>query len=351
MAIDTSIYGLLKPVEMPSMMESQGNAMKLSQIAMQNQGMANDQAAKMRQQKMSALGNALDSLAGLSPQERATQYPQVVGSLKQSGILGANDAPDQYDDGFFRQSYSMYQKSKEGLENQEAATRIAHAKNQDDLLTKRYDFDVKKHKDDTALEYAKLGQKNAIEKLPTKDQFAAATFGTRANQAEDVFSNLAKAGFDPTSISSVAQSKLPGIFEGFKSEHVKQQDQAQRNFVNAILRRESGAAISDSEFDSAKKQYFPMHGDSKEVLQQKEANRKTAIAALNAEGAPALGRVNESLQGMAMGTSIPSTPRNSKGEIISEAKASTIPKHGTVEDGFVFMGGDPSNPKNWKRAK
>src|SRR3990167_4976385 len=34
-------------------------------------------------------------------------------------------------------------------------------------------------------------------------------------------------------------------------------EQAKRNFVNAVLRRESGAAISPTEFDSAQKQYFP----------------------------------------------------------------------------------------------
>lgn len=53
--------------------------------------------------------------------------------------------------------------------------------------------------------------------------------------------------------------------------------QAQRDFVNAILRRESGAVISASEFDNAQRQYFPMPGDSPDVIAQKRQNRMLAI--------------------------------------------------------------------------
>jgi len=34
-------------------------------------------------------------------------------------------------------------------------------------------------------------------------------------------------------------------------------EQAKKNFVNAVLRLESGAVISPSEFTNADKQYFP----------------------------------------------------------------------------------------------
>lgn len=53
--------------------------------------------------------------------------------------------------------------------------------------------------------------------------------------------------------------------------------QAQRNFVNAVLRRESGAVISDSEFQNAQRQYFPQPGDGPEVISQKRVNRMQAI--------------------------------------------------------------------------
>lgn len=53
--------------------------------------------------------------------------------------------------------------------------------------------------------------------------------------------------------------------------------QAQRNFVNALLRKESGAAISQQEFENAQKQYFPQPGDGAEVIAQKRTNRMTAM--------------------------------------------------------------------------
>lgn len=62
--------------------------------------------------------------------------------------------------------------------------------------------------------------------------------------------------------------------------------QAQRNFINATLRRESGAVISDAEFDNAREQYFPQLGDSKEVLAQKQANRQEAIKGIAGAGGP-----------------------------------------------------------------
>lgn len=66
-------------------------------------------------------------------------------------------------------------------------------------------------------------------------------------------------------------------------------DQARRDFVNAILRRESGAVISQSEFDNANKQYFPAPGDTPEVIEQKRRNRLTAIQGIRigaSSGAP-----------------------------------------------------------------
>jgi hypothetical protein len=61
------------------------------------------------------------------------------------------------------------------------------------------------------------------------------------------------------------------------------QDQAERNFVNALLRKESGAAIGKEEFNSAEIQYFPRAGDTPEVIAQKKANRERAIDTLRRE--------------------------------------------------------------------
>ena len=71
------------------------------------------------------------------------------------------------------------------------------------------------------------------------------------------------------------------------SKEQQKVEQAQRNFVNAVLRQESGAVISDQEFENAKKQYFPQPGDTKEVIAQKRANRQVAIAGFKKLAGPA----------------------------------------------------------------
>ena len=64
------------------------------------------------------------------------------------------------------------------------------------------------------------------------------------------------------------------------NENDKLAAQSQRDFINAVLRNESGAAIAASEFRNAQRQYFPEVGDTPAVLAQKAQNRKVAIAAM-----------------------------------------------------------------------
>lgn len=52
---------------------------------------------------------------------------------------------------------------------------------------------------------------------------------------------------------------------------------AKRTFINSTLRRESGAAISESEFVSDNLQYFPQPGDTDAEVEQKRKNREETI--------------------------------------------------------------------------
>lgn len=80
-----------------------------------------------------------------------------------------------------------------------------------------------------------------------------------------------------TGASSLVGAQLPNLL---KTSERQQFEQAQRNFVNAVLRRESGAVISNEEFANARVQYFPQPGDSADVLKQKAANREQVINSL-----------------------------------------------------------------------
>jgi len=50
--------------------------------------------------------------------------------------------------------------------------------------------------------------------------------------------------------------------------------QAKKNFATAVLRKESGASISQTEFDDVDKIYFPQYRDSKKVLRAKQLARQ-----------------------------------------------------------------------------
>jgi hypothetical protein len=67
-----------------------------------------------------------------------------------------------------------------------------------------------------------------------------------------------------------------------RSPEFQKFDQAQRDFINATLRRESGAVISDAEFANARQQYFPQPGEGEAILKQKRANRMEAIRGIGA---------------------------------------------------------------------
>lgn len=120
-------------------------------------------------------------------------------------------------------------------------------------------------------------------------QGKAAGFTDRMLQSEGILSGLNGEGgvqSQGTSAVQTALSAIPGAGNYLTSADRQKYEQAKRDFINAQLRRESGAAISPTEFDSANKQYFPTPGDSAEVIQQKAANRRAAVESMGREGGP-----------------------------------------------------------------
>jgi hypothetical protein len=153
-------------------------------------------------------------------------------------------------------------------------------------------------------------------KTPPSNAFQAATFGLRIKQAEDVFNTLEGAGFDPTTLKNRIIQK--GDVSAIKDPQQKQYAQALRNFINATLRRESGAAIAPSEFDSAIKQYFPQLGDDPQTQQQRRENRQAVQAGLVAEAGEAFNMV-----------------QNQFSQIKAQTPSTTIPQKGAKVGRFT----------------
>ena len=122
------------------------------------------------------------------------------------------------------------------------------------------------------------------DKPMTEFQGKAALYGTRAAQSDQTLSSLEDKISTEGLYTKQALARAPVVggllgYAGNLALSTEQQrvEQAQRDFVNAILRQESGAVISDAEFENARKQYFPAPGDSKETVEQKRRNRKLAV--------------------------------------------------------------------------
>lgn len=142
----------------------------------------------------------------------------------------------------------------------------------------------------------------------TVDQGNATAFGMRMLESDNLLSNLEKEGtvssgrirgavegtltsLIPYQGANLAEGAgsimnvMPGFLGGPSSEQ-QQYDQAKRNFITAVLRKESGASIASSEFINEEKKYFPQAGEDDKVIKQKQRARKLAIEAMKIQAGP-----------------------------------------------------------------
>lgn len=289
-------------------------------------------------------------LDGAQPSQGKPQQGLVNQPEKSTGLMGQGQSAVTGDQGFLTKPVDTPFMPKHVREGIKEATQLS-ATNYGKGVTYKYDPDARVVRQFPAqmspehaaqFESTQLGNMEKREALKNikPDQAQAALYGKRMQQAEDVFSKLEGEGYNRTGLLQGAQSYLPAFAQG---SNLRRQDQAERNFVNAVLRKESGSAISSSEFSSAEKQYFPRPGDTPEVLEQKRANRALAINGMKQQaGDKAWSKLE-----------VPTTPVKNKrpGGLVESAVASDVPKKGAVHDGYRFKGGDPGVKENWEKVK
>lgn len=139
----------------------------------------------------------------------------------------------------------------------------------------------------------------AKEKPLTESQGKATGMALRAQRANDILNALEDSGETNRGIikqaaghlpligggAEMGVNMLPGVMGG-PSENQQKVEQGRRDFINAVLRVESGASISPSEFQNAERQYFPMPGDTPAVIAQKRQARQTEIDGLKLQSGP-----------------------------------------------------------------
>jgi hypothetical protein len=140
--------------------------------------------------------------------------------------------------------------------------------------------------------------KQGASKPLTDSQSKALLFGSRMQESGAILDELAAGG----TTKSIPGSRAPVVGRAVTAlggENNQKLEQAKRDFINATLRRESGAVIADSEFDNAEKQYFPQIGDSPAVIAQKKRNREVATRGILAEVPDSENRVSKVRNGAA----------------------------------------------------
>jgi hypothetical protein len=146
-----------------------------------------------------------------------------------------------------------------------------------------------------------------VPKPLTESQGNATAYGMRMAEANKLLTDLEKKGVTNTGIVRSAIGGTVGLtpfigdklqdatnalinplptFLGGPSSEQQQVDQARRNFITAVLRKESGAAIGASEFANEEKKYFPQVGDTDQVIKQKQDARELAIKAMGIQAGP-----------------------------------------------------------------
>lgn len=187
------------------------------------------------------------------------------------------------------------------------------------------------------------GKVLSVDGLPgkplTESQGKASLYVSRMSKADQIMNDLSAAGTNNTSAIKSTLESVPLIGNSLgqagnyaASPPQQKLEQAQRDFVNAVLRQESGASISPTEFESAQKQYFPQRGDSPEVLAQKAENRQTAIQGMVIQAGPGADKVGVSATS--------SKPAQAKSKIIKlDGGGSASATLGTDGNYYVQRGG------------
>lgn len=158
---------------------------------------------------------------------------------------------------------------------------------------KRDEEDARHHK---ALEAATLSNKEYERKKEeqkrsegTAEERKSAGFMNQMTEADKDLSSIRGQGFEreKSLMASAPDIVKQGLgYVGLTDKNLSANEQAERRFVNATLRNESGAAIGKQEYENAEKQYFPRPGDSPEVIAQKNKNRISKIEDMRLAAGP-----------------------------------------------------------------
>jgi hypothetical protein len=183
----------------------------------------------------------------------------------------------------------------------------------------------------------------------------AANFGNMMAEAEKSLEGMAKKGPDGKPLAlenpnglggTLRESMMPdSVANPLRSSEYQNYRQSAMQWVRAKLRKESGAAISNGEFEGEFQTYFPQYGDGPDVIKQKQLARQQAQEGMIAESRGAYNQLFGAKRAPGVGVAPGAAPAAQP-----QAPAAP-PQPGQVEDGYRFKGGNPADPNSWERMQ
>ena len=232
-------------------------------------------------------------------------------------------------------------------------------------------FQVKKNDDGTTTKYFSNGDEETVSpkaNVKTPDmrapmnqvqamkiidkakegQLKNAGFALTMNDGISQMNSMEAQGYDPTSAAWV-QTYLAGTTAGnlAMSEQDQQYVGAVEQMINAIARRETGAAITEFEKKDFFNRYMPAAGDKPARIKQKKAALERQFKSIRGQSGSTYDAIRVS-QGMQ-----PDKPQQEGQSLPAQQQEqvdySAPPTQGVVVDGYKFNGGDPRDQSNWSR--
>jgi hypothetical protein len=129
-----------------------------------------------------------------------------------------------------------------------------------------------------------------------------------------------------------AIGKVPGlgaVGRTFTGPERQKFNQAASSLSEALLRAATGAGVTKDEAAQKIAELVPQFGDDEATRAQKQASIPLYLESLKVGAGPGAGQAAKVME--------------------QRQPAQGAPKAGAVEDGYVFMGGDPSDKTRWKK--